>query len=518
MAEVEAGALQQSLLGSKSLCRERNAFAILCALSASVAAIMFGFSLGFSSPALPAMEGDVFRDVVCGDDDVASVSSNLGSLWSAIINVGAMLGAAVSGNLLERLGRKGTILTVAAPAFGLGWAGTAVALGPATLLATRLLCGFAVGISSVVVPVYIAETAPTSLRGALGACNQLSVSLGIFAVYLVGLLLPHADRMYDCGASNRAMTAHGWRVLAWIGAASAGALFAVALFLPETPAWLYRHGKIEQAQKTLLRLRGGDDDRCNAELAELDPLNVRDAEMPAVPADVAKPLRFTDLLLMLLPKCCCPPGTKIDESVQLPLRITLAIMFFQQFSGINAVIFFSGDILGSSGFENRDLGGVIIMAIQVVFTGVSCLAVDRLGRRTLLVGSLAGMAVSAAFMAAFFFLGSKCPPIVALVALVGYIISFSMGLGPIPWLLMAELLPSKARGLASALATLANWSFSFIITESFATLQNALTPAGTFAAFTGVCAAGAVYVYTSVPETKGVSLEDIERLFASRSS
>ena len=145
-------------------------------------------------------------------------------------------------------------------------------------------------------------------------------------------------------------------------------------------------------------------------------------------------------------------------------------MLIQQFSGINAVIFFSGSILGSAGMANRDLGGVVIMAIQVAVTGVACLLVDRLGRRVLLLSSLAGMTLAAALMGTYFALGDSAPPPVALVALVLYIASFSIGLGPIPWLLMAEILPSRARGVASSTATLVNWTCSFIVTETFSSV------------------------------------------------
>lgn len=205
-----------------------------------------------------------------------------------------------------------------------------------------------------------------------------------------------------------------------------------------------------------------------------------------------------------------------DRAVRAPLRIALTVMLIQQFSGINAVIFFSGSILGSAGMANRDLGGAIIMAIQVCVTGVACLLVDRLGRRALLIGSLAGMVGAAALMGLCYALGDAMPPVVSLVALVLYIASFALGLGPVPWLLMAEILPAKARGVASSAATLLNWTCAFIITESFDTVQAAISPAGTFFLFSAICLAGIAYVSKQLPETNGATLAEIEALFVDR--
>ena len=153
-----------------------------------------------------------------------------------------------------------------------------------------------------------------------------------------------------------------------------------------------------------------------------------------------------------------------DAGVRRPLAIVLCVMLFQQFSGINAVIFYSGPLLASAGMANGDLGGVLVMTVQVLATGLALVLMDRLGRRPLLAGSLCGMAAAAALLALHFLL--EPPPFVALVALFLYIAAFSLGLGPVPWLLMPELLPTRARGAAAALATVLNWSCSFLVTET----------------------------------------------------
>ena len=502
MSELEDPLVADGSINSGTLGPEKPAVAVVVAFGAAIGAVVFGYSLGFSSPALPGMEADVFsHDVTCGKDN--AVDSETASLWSSIVNVGCMVGAIVGAKILEKFGRRGALLYFAGPAYALTWAATAVAEEPALLLGARVALGVGVGVASVSVPVYIAETAPPSLRGALGATNQLAVTLGILLVYLVGLLLPHRTITYDCGSEVRAAAGDGWRTLAWIGSGMGCLLVVVGVALPETPTWLARRGQLDKAERSLALLRG-DKARAALELREL--VAKADAEKRGGAADDA--VSFGDVVKMCLPAALVG---ETDPAVRAPLRLALSVMLIQQFSGINAVIFFSGSILGSAGMTNRDLGGCIIMAIQVAMTGLSCVLMDRAGRRSLLLASLAGMTLAAGLMALYF--AVHPPPAIALVALVVYIGSFSIGLGAIPWLLMAEILPARARGVASSLATLVNWTCSFVVTETFSDVLAVATPQGTFGLFALVCATGVLYVYAYLPETKGKSLDQIEALF-----
>lgn len=187
-------------------------------------------------------------------------------------------------------------------------------------------------------------------------------------------------------------------------------------------------------------------------------------------------------------------------------------MVAQQFSGINAVIFYSGDILATTGMDDPSVGALLVMGIQVAMTLVSVLLVDRAGRRPLLLTSLGGMAIAAAMLAVFY-LNGKSPSWLALLSLISYISSFSIGLGAIPWLIMAELFPSHVRAAASSIATLTNWLLSFIVTLCFQMVADALTQAGVFFLFAAICLAAFSFVYLCVPETKGKSFEEIEALF-----
>ena len=319
MSELEDPLVGGAAINSASLGPERSFVAILCAFGAAVGAVVFGYSLGFSSPALPGMEDDVFTDVECGKDD--AVTSALASLWSSIVNVGCMVGAIGGARLLDAVGRRGALAAVAGPVYAATWALTATATTPGALIGARVALGVAVGVASVAVPVYIAETAPPSLRGALGAANQLAVTLGIFGVYLIGFLLPHETIRFDCGSDVRAMGGGGWRVLAWIGCGGGCFLVAVGLLLPETPSWLARRGRLDAAERSLRTLRGGDEARAALELREL----VAKRDKDAAEADAA--VGFGEILRMLAPGGV---GGPVDGAVRAPLRIALAVMLIQQ--------------------------------------------------------------------------------------------------------------------------------------------------------------------------------------------
>ena len=302
-----------------------------------------------------------------------------------------------------------------------------------------------------------------------------------------------------------------WRVLALVGAGVAALLLLCAvLLLPETPNHLVAKGKTTAARRVLARLRSSateaDDEfealmrkhQAGASVADGASEN-NDNEM-ANPAGEAAEKRAGGVRALFAP------------GVRRPFFVGCMLMVFQQFSGINAVIFFSSSILQSGGIDDPNEGGLIVMAVQVVMTGVAVLLMDRAGRRLLLLVSLGGMTIFAGALAAFHYNGAK-PAWLALTSLVGYIVFFSLGLGAIPWLIMGEIFPGHVRALAASAATLLNWCLSFIVTESFASLLSALGPANTFTTFAAVCAVGVGFVALCVPETKGKTFEEIEALF-----
>uniref|UniRef100_A0A0V0ID70 Putative sugar transporter ERD6-like 6-like n=1 Tax=Solanum chacoense TaxID=4108 RepID=A0A0V0ID70_SOLCH len=343
----------------------------------------------------------------------------------------------------------------------------------------RLLEGFGVGIISYVVPVYIAEIAPQNMRGGLGSVNQLSVTIGIMLSYLLGLFV-------------------NWRLLAVLGALPCLALIPGLFFIPESPRWLAKMGLTEDFETSLQVLRGFEADITN-EVNEIK-------RSVASSTNRRTAMRFADLK---------------HRRYWFPLMVGIGLLILQQLGGINGVIFYSSNIFLSAGISSSNAATFGVGAIQVVATAVSTWLVDRTGRRILLIVSSAGMTVSLIIVSVAFYLKGYVSEdstlygvlgIISVVGVVFMIISFSLGMGPIPWLIMSEILPIKIKGLAGSTATLANWLFSWVITVT-APLLMAWSSGGTFTIYMVMCAFTVAFVAIWVPETKGRTLEEIQFSF-----
>eukprot|EP00238_Polyblepharides_amylifera_P006996 CAMPEP_0196574592 /NCGR_PEP_ID=MMETSP1081-20130531/4285_1 /TAXON_ID=36882 /ORGANISM="Pyramimonas amylifera, Strain CCMP720" /LENGTH=511 /DNA_ID=CAMNT_0041892671 /DNA_START=118 /DNA_END=1653 /DNA_ORIENTATION=+ len=442
--------------------------------------LMFGFSLGFTSPISASLTGpDCTSPSSCPSGSLSLTSAQL-SLFGSIINVGAMVGAAAGGHLTDQYGRR-TALTLAALPFLAGYMLMAVAPSYALLVCGRVLTGVGVGIVSLACPIYIAEISPAKLRGMLGAANQLALTVGILLVYVCGL--------EALGLS--------WRGLACVGLVPPTVLlFAGIFYLPETPRWLCAASRVEEAAASLRRLRGRHAD-VDTELLEIQDTLSAVAGQPKA--------SYKDLFV---------PGMRAQ------MLIVVGSMMLQQFSGVNAVVFYSANILRDAGVEQADIASLAVAGIQVVMTVVCCQLMDRAGRRALLLTSAGGMAASASLLATYFLCKQSLSPAVSMLvsvgSLMGYIIFFSLGLGAIPWVLMSEIFPAHTRGQASSLATFINWSCSFLVTEVFKSMMDTLTPAGAFMTYAFELLATVLFVFVLVPETKGRSLEQIEAYFLNK--
>ncbi|GAB5371666.1 hypothetical protein AAMO2058_001599500 [Amorphochlora amoebiformis] len=473
----------------------------LSAVGACLGAFMFGYSLGFTSPALSAMQGEVknqvFTDIDCNGD---TVSSGNASLFSSIVSIGAMIGA-LAGKTSDVIGRK-KALTLASIPFMAGYAWLSVTTSAEQAIVSRVVSGMGVGLSSVIVPVYIAEISPDAYRGLLGTLNQLGVVIGIFGVYLIGALLPHNQTTYaNCSDANTSTVGENWNKLAWIGFAVSAMLFVVSFFLPESPIYLHKCGEREKAKAVMRRLWGSQFD---TDLALRNLGSVQGSEDPVVNT-VSEGPSVWDLF---------------SPEMRKPMIVGSGILIFQQLGGINAVIFFSSDIFKSAGVTDSDASGLYVMSVQVVVTFLSIFLVERLGRRTLLLSSTAGMAVMAGLLAIFFILKSAGNEQnwLALFSLMAYCLSFSLGLGPVSWLLVSEILPDKTRALAVSFCTMLNWTCAFLVTETFLYVEKALKPYGAFILYGAICCVATMFTYFFVFETKGLSVEEIQIRFKTRSS
>ncbi|XP_063434964.1 solute carrier family 2, facilitated glucose transporter member 8-like [Mytilus trossulus] len=423
----------------------------------------FGYTIGYSSPALPQMQTSRI------------LTKEYAAWFGSLLPLAAMFGGPLGGWMIEKYGRKSTLLFTSAP-YIIGWWLIARGGNVTMLLLGRLLTGLASGLITVCAPVYIAEVSTKSLRGLLGACNQLSITVGILMVYSLGLHFK-------------------WDTLALFGSIPAGLTAIAMFFVPETPRYLLMKERRIQALQSLVKLRGPHtdvEDEC------------RDIEEGIDTKDTFTYSEFK------------------KPELSRPLYISLAIMFFQQFSGINAIMFYTVAIFKSAGIQNSEFSTVIIGAVQVVSTVVACFLMDKAGRRRLLIIAGSIMTVTCFTFGAYYFAikAGRSPETLSWLAvgsLIIYIIGFSLGWGPIPLLAMSELFPARARGAASGIAIFVNWLCAFIVTKQFSLVQDWFGEAVTFWIFGAFCLGGVMFVIKYLPETKGKSLEDIELYFLGRS-
>ncbi|MGB9933753.1 sugar porter family MFS transporter [Haloarcula amylolytica] len=382
---------------------------------------------------------------------------------------GAAAGAAVGGQLADRLGRRRLIL-IAAIVFFVGSFTMAVAPNVPVLVAGRLIDGVAIGFASIVGPLYISEIAPPAIRGGLTSLNQLMVTTGILLSYFVNYAFA------DAGA---------WRWMLGAGMVPAVVLAIGILKMPESPRWLFEHGRKDEARAVLKRTRSGG---VEEELGEIEETVETQSETGV-----------RDLLAPWL---------------RPALVVGLGLAVFQQITGINAVIYYAPTILESTGLGNvaSILATVGIGTINVVMTVVAIMLVDRVGRRRLLLVGVGGMVATLAVLGTVFYLPGLGGGlgIIATISLMLFVSFFAIGLGPVFWLLISEIYPLSVRGSAMGVVTVANWGANLLVSLTFPVLTDGVGTSATFWLF-GLCSlVGLLFVYRFVPETKGRTLEAIE--------
>lgn len=531
-------------------------FVIILTLAAGISGFLFGYDTGVISGALLYIREDF---------DTVDKSTVLQETIVSTAIGGAALGAALGGKTCDRFGRKSSML-IADVVFLLGSMLMAAAPSPTFLIGGRVMVGLGIGIASIAAPLYIAETSPSHVRGALVSVNTLMVTTGQFVSYLV-----------NYGFTKVPGT---WRWM--LGMAGVPAVLQVLIFtcLPESPRWLIRKGNVDDAIPIFQRIYPPED--LKTELEQI----MDAAETESGPDGIAKDISIGDIL-----------GSK---EMRLALIAGVGMQIFQQLVGINTVMYYSPSIMELAGFASHRIAlllSLVVAGVNALGTIAGILLIDRSGRRKLALSSLIGVTGALLLLSVGFFVTTTdspnvmrpentfrskilCPAMqtkqsvsrslscvdclhaacgfcaapenkmepgscliynatvagictsasrswytqacpsqygwVVLVGLIIYILAFSPGMGPVPWAVNSEIYPAQYRGVCGGIAATANWLSNLLVAQSFLSLTRLLGTSGTFFLFTCLSALAMIFVFVALPETKGLSFQEVEALWEER--
>ena len=432
----------------------------IIAIVASLGGLLSGYDTGVISGALLFInESWVLPDTLQG------------FLVSSVL-IGAVIGAATNGILADIFGRKKIIMATAV-IFILGSILCAFAPNVYVLILSRIFVGFAVGIVNFVVPLYLSEVSPKNLRGTLVSLYQWAITAGILFSYFINAVFAQA--------------VYNWRWMLFAGVVPGLVLFIGMCFMSDTPRWLVSKNRDDEAKKVFSKIE--PDIEPEKEIAEIKETLVDNRQ--------EKTFRLKKWMIM-------------------PFVVGIGIMFAQICTGINTIIYYAPTIFKTAGFDSNLTAIYATTGIGVVnfiMTIVAVFFTDRIGRKPLLYFGLTGVMLSLfALGTSFAFAGVLGSSLkwVAVGSLVTYIICFAMSLGPIGWILVSEVFPLRIRGIAMSVCTVSNFAFNFFVVGSFPVLLHRIGGAWTFWIFGIVSILCIIFVYFFVPETKGISLEEIE--------
>ncbi len=445
----------------------------ICIVSA-MGGLLFGYDWVVIGGAKP------FYEVYFG---IADSPSQQG-LAMSIALAGCLVGAMVSGALADRLGRK-PLLIISAFIFLVSAYGTGAFNAFEAFLVVRFIGGIAIGIASGLSPMYIAEVAPSHIRGKLVSLNQLTIVLGILGAQVVNFLIaepmPEGTTVPAADSWNVLM---GWRWMFWSAAFPAAVFLLFACFIPESPRWLAMKERTDRAIKVLSNI--GGENYARAELAAVKEGHEKAEKQGGLQMLFSRPFRMV-------------------------LLLGVVIAVFQQWCGTNVIFNYAQEIFSNAGYDLGDmLFNIVLTGItNVIFTFVAIYTVDRLGRKKLMLIGAGGLAIIYAILGTCYKM--QVTGFFMIILVVAAIACYAMTLGPVTWVLIAEIFPNRVRAIAVATCTFALWVGSFTLTYFFPLLNTSLGSYGTFWIYAAICAMGFIFFACRLPETKGKSLEELEK-------
>jgi sugar porter (SP) family MFS transporter len=437
--------------------KSKQSYVIFVTVIAAIGGLLFGFDTAIVAGATRYLK-----------DQFALTSLQEG--WAvSVVLIGCMFGAGLAGSISDRIGRKRFML-VSAVLFFISALGCAFPQNIFQFVIFRFIGGLGIGSASILAPLYIAEVSPARGRGALVSVNQMAIVTGILLAYFVNWAFA------GVGPSN-------WRWMYGMGALPSVVFFLLLLRVPESPRWLVKQNREREALGVLSRVN----------------------DTAAAAAEV-KSIKET----LLLEKGSLAELFRPGFRRAIFIAVVLAIL--QQITGINAILYYAPRIFERASFERISAIGqsTIVGFVNMLFTVVAILLVDKVGRKPLLLVAAAGMGVSQLLLGAAFKIENLAGTAILLLILL-YIAFFAMAMGPIVWVVLSEIFPTRMRGSAMAIATVALWIADFAVTLSFPVIADRLNESTAFWFYSLMCAVDFVFMIFLLPETKGKTLEEIER-------
>lgn len=433
----------------------------IIAFIAAIAGFLFGFDEGIIAGAI----GFIKNEFLLNDWKIG--------LMMGILPFGALISACGAGFITDYIGRRKALIAVAL-LFCIGTVFAASATAYSLLVLARFILGTAIGIASVVTPMYISEASPAKNRGELVSCYQLAITFGILCSYLMSYVFVEHQ---------------SWRLMFISGLIPALLLLIGMLFLPESPRWLFLKGKDALAHQVL------------------EKLNVKSH------ADISVENELREVREVIKEEKIKPGLKELFSPKVFPVLIVgIGLFIFQQLSGINVVIYYAPTILSQIKFgtaSTQVLATVGIGFVNFIVTIAAMMLIDKIGRKALLYIGFACTALSLALIA--YTIDNAELQWVTVGSMILFIAAFAISLGPVPFVLISEIFPLEVRGIGMSFAAIANWGFNSLVVFLFPIMQSNLGQSATFAIYAIICFLGILFTFRFVPETKGISLEHIEQ-------